>query len=161
MAILSDDVKRHIVQALACYDTPSQVAEAVKTEFGVEIARQHVAMYDPTKVAGAKLAKRWRDLFEATRKEFLEEQAKVPIAAQNYRLRALDRMFRRAENSGNTPLAVQILEQAAKEQGGAFTNTRKLADADGSKLPPASVTFNNATTVQAPQDAYLAMLGKK
>lgn len=34
MAALCDDVKRFVVQALACYDTPSQVAEAVKAGQG-------------------------------------------------------------------------------------------------------------------------------
>lgn len=35
MATLKDNVKLFIVQALACFDTPSQVVEAVKQEFGL------------------------------------------------------------------------------------------------------------------------------
>tara|TARA_R100000353_G_C6395091_1_gene165941 strand:+ start:150 stop:323 length:174 start_codon:yes stop_codon:yes gene_type:complete len=34
MAKLSEAENRFIVQALACYDTPTQVVEAVKEEFG-------------------------------------------------------------------------------------------------------------------------------
>ncbi len=34
MATLTDDVKAFIVQALACFDTPSQVVDAVKEEGG-------------------------------------------------------------------------------------------------------------------------------
>ncbi|WP_080703047.1 DUF2280 domain-containing protein [Bordetella bronchiseptica] len=64
MATLSDAAKRFIVQAFACYDTPSQVAEAVKEEFGIDVPRNQVGQYDPTKVAGAALATKWRDLFQ-------------------------------------------------------------------------------------------------
>ena len=42
MAALKSEVKSFIVQALACFDTPSQVAEAVKNEFGVVLSRQQV-----------------------------------------------------------------------------------------------------------------------
>lgn len=38
MPALNDDQKLFIVQALACFDTPTQVIEAVKQEFGVEVA---------------------------------------------------------------------------------------------------------------------------
>ncbi|MCV5738318.1 DUF2280 domain-containing protein, partial [Escherichia coli] len=35
MAALKPDVKAFIIQSLACYDTPSQVVEAVQKEFGI------------------------------------------------------------------------------------------------------------------------------
>lgn len=37
MAKLSEAEKRFIVQALACYDTPTQVVGAVKEEFGTGV----------------------------------------------------------------------------------------------------------------------------
>ena len=40
MAILEDEVKGFIVQARACFDTSSQVAQAVRFEFGIELSRQ-------------------------------------------------------------------------------------------------------------------------
>ncbi|MDR8269558.1 DUF2280 domain-containing protein, partial [Acinetobacter baumannii] len=52
MATLKEPVKIFIVQSLACRDTPQEVAELVKQEFGVDIDRVQVATYDPTKVAG-------------------------------------------------------------------------------------------------------------
>jgi hypothetical protein len=126
MATLTDDVKAFVVQALACFDTPTQVANAVKEEFGITIERMQVAAYDPTKFAGRKLSAKWRALFEATRTAFLEDQAAIPIANQNFRLRALDRLYQQAASRGNAPLAAQLIEQAAKETGGAFTNRHKL-----------------------------------
>ncbi|MEN1613625.1 DUF2280 domain-containing protein, partial [Pseudomonas aeruginosa] len=47
MATLNSDVKAFIVQALACFDTPSQVAESVKKEFGIEVSRQQIESHDP------------------------------------------------------------------------------------------------------------------
>jgi hypothetical protein len=126
MAKLDDDVKTYIVQALACFDTPSQVAEAVKQEFGIDIPRSHIGLYQPDKVSGKNLSKKYRDLFEATRKAFLEDTSKIPIASQSFRLRALDRLYQSALARGNTVLAAQMIEQAAKEAGGLFTNKQRV-----------------------------------
>ena len=37
MAALKSDVKAFIVQALACFDTPTQVSQAVKQEFDIDV----------------------------------------------------------------------------------------------------------------------------
>jgi len=126
MAVLRDEVKAFIVQALACFDTPSQVVSAVKEQFGIETTRQQCELYNPTKHAGRSLAAKWVTLFEDTRKRFREETADIPIANRAYRLRMLDRMASRAENVKNTALAAQLLEQAAKEVGNAYTNKQQL-----------------------------------
>lgn len=123
---ISDEVKAFIVQAVACFDTPSDVAAAVKTEFGVEVTRQLVQCHDPTKYAGRKCAQKWKALFKATREEFLKKSADIPIAQRSYRLRALQRMAERAERSKNYPLAAALHEQAAKECGDVFTNRTRL-----------------------------------
>lgn len=124
MAALRNEVKAFIVQALACFDTPSQVVLAVKEEFGVEISRQLCESHDPTKRAGSTLAKKWVTLFHDTRKRFREETAEIPIANRSYRLRALGRLAEKAESSKNARLALQILEQAAKEVGDVYVNRR-------------------------------------
>jgi hypothetical protein len=136
MAALTDDVKAFVVQALACFDTPTQVANAVKEEFGLEITRMQVSTYDPTKFMGRNLSKKWREIFEATRKAFLEDQASIPIANQNFRLRALNNLYQNAASRGNAALAAQLLEQAAKESGGSFTNRREMTGRDGAPLIP-------------------------
>ncbi|NBB33116.1 DUF2280 domain-containing protein [Pseudomonas sp. BC115LW] len=124
MAALSNEVKAFIVQALACFDTPTQVASSVREEFGIEVTRQKCEAHDPTKYAGRDLAKRWVVLFEDTRKRFREETAEIPIANRAYRLRALGRMAVKAENSKNMALTAQLLEQAAKEVGDVYVNRR-------------------------------------
>lgn len=123
---LEDKHKRFIVAALACYDTPSQVAESFKEEFGHVITRMQVGEYNPTIGSGRKLGKEWRDLFHATRKAFLEDVSTIPIANQATRLRTLQRLLIKAEKSGNSAMASQILEQAAKEIGGAYGDRRRV-----------------------------------
>lgn len=140
MAKLTDPVKMAIVQALACFDTPSEVAAAVKEEFGISITRQQVAAYDPTKATCKGLAKKLRAVFEETRKAFLNDVATIPIAQQAFRLRALQREFERAKLRGNSALAAQLLEQAAKELGGAFTNRRELTGQGGGPIQQANLT---------------------
>lgn len=126
MAALKPEVKAAIVQMLACYDTPSQVVEAVQKDFGITITRQQVETHDPTKVSGKTLAKKWVDMFNATRDRFLNEISDIPIANKAYRLRVLDRMATRAEGMKNLALTAEIIEQAAKECGDAYTNKHKF-----------------------------------
>ena len=131
MAALKPEVKAYIIQMLACYDTPSQVVEAVQKDFGIAITRQQVETHDPTKVSGKTLAKKWVDLFNRTRDRFLNEISDIPIANKAYRLRALDRMMTKAESMRNMALAASLMEQAAKECGDAYTNKQKVEHSGG------------------------------
>ncbi len=137
MAALKPEVKAYIIQMLACYDTPSQVVEAVQKDFGIAITRQQVETHDPTKVSGKTLAKKWVDLFNLTRDRFLNEISDIPIANKAYRLRVLQRMSTTAENMKNIGMTAQLLEQAAKEVGEAYSNKRKVehTSPDGSMSP--------------------------
>lgn len=126
MAALKGEVKAFIVQSLACFDTPSQVVESVKKEFGLTIPRQQVESHDPTKANGKGLAQKWVDMFNVTRERFQSEISDIPIANKAYRLRVLDRMATRAEGMKNLALTAEIIEQAAKECGDAYTNRHKF-----------------------------------
>ncbi|WP_155019787.1 DUF2280 domain-containing protein [Enterobacter hormaechei] len=126
MAALKPEVKAFIVQSVACFDTPSQVVESVLKEFGIQITRQQVEQNDPTKISGKGLAQKWVDLFNRTRDRFLNEISDIPIANKAYRLRVLDRMATRAEGMKNLALTAEIIEQAAKECGDAYTNKHKF-----------------------------------
>ncbi|TAV48432.1 DUF2280 domain-containing protein [Rhizobium leguminosarum] len=148
-AKLSDEVKTYIVQALACFDSPSIVATSVKREFGVEISRQLVESHDPNKKAASGLAPKWRALFEETRKTFLEDTASIAISHRAVRLRALQRMADKAETQGNMMLASSLLKQAAEEVGGSYTNRRELTGKDGKDLP---VPVSPVTIFQLPDN---------
>lgn len=138
---MTDAVRMFIIQALAAFDTPSMVAEAVKEEFGVTISRQGVHAYDPTKAAGKDLKEEWRTLFEESRKAFLDNVADIPIANKAMRLRALQRMASKAEGMKNLALAARLHEQAAKEVGNAYTNRVDHTSSDGSMSPPTLADF--------------------
>lgn len=142
MATLSGEVKAFIVQSLACFDTPSVVVESVKKEYGISTTRQQVESHDPTKANGKGLAEKWVDLFKTTRERFQTEIADIPIANKAYRLRALDRMANRTEGMKNFALTAQLIEQAAKECGDAYTNKQKVEHTgkDGGPIESATLT---------------------
>jgi hypothetical protein len=128
MAHLTPEQQEFVVSRLACFDTPTAVALAVKEEFAMPEApsRQAVQAYDPDKHAGRNLDKRLAALFRKTRRRFLEDTRGIGITHKAVRLRRLDDMQQRAQDRGNIPLAAQLLEQAAKECGDAFTNKQKI-----------------------------------
>lgn len=152
MAALKPEVKAFIIQMLACYDTPSQVVEAVQKDFGIAITRQQVETHDPTKVSGKTLAKKWVDMFNATRDRFLNEISDIPIANKAYRLRVLHRMSTTAENMKNIGMTAQLLEQAAKEVGEAYTNRQKVEHTGANGGPIESTTLTKDEYKKARQE---------
>ena len=146
---LTREQQTYVVQALACFDTPSVVSAALKKDFGLAFSVQAIEAYDPTKKAGARLSMRWRALFEETRKTFLEDTASIAISHRAVRLRALQRMADKAEGQGNMVLASSLLKQAAEEVGGSYTNRRELTGKDGKDLP---VPVSPVTIFQLPDN---------
>lgn len=123
MARLNQEVKRRIVERLACFEEPTAVAQLVQQEFGVSVTRQQVYSYDPTRAANeGKLAKELKGLFEKTRKAFTEKTEGIGVSHKSFRLQQLQRMAEKAEGMGNLKLAADFLEQAAKEMGEVYTN---------------------------------------
>ena len=148
-AKLSREQQTYVVQALACFDTPSVVAASLKKDYGIVFTPQAIEAYDPNKKAGKALAERWKALFAETRKTFLEDTASIAISHRAVRLRALQRMADKAENSGNMVLASSLLKQAAEEVGGSYTNRRELTGKDGKDLP---VPVSPVTIFQLPDN---------
>lgn len=139
MATLNNTVQAFIVQGLARYQTPTEVAESVSKEFGITVERQQVAKYDPTKVAGKNLAQKWKELFEECRAKFNEDILAIPIASKAYRLQVRQGVLEKALKSGNMVLVNDTLEQAAKEVGDIYVNKSRIEN---------EITESNATPVQ-------------
>ncbi|MFJ0508204.1 DUF2280 domain-containing protein, partial [Acinetobacter baumannii] len=135
-----------IVQSLACRDTPQEVVENVKQEFDVEISRSQCQAYDPTKYSGRNLSQKYVELFEKTREEFDKGLIDIPIASKYYRLKQYQRQLDRTRN---VKTALKILEQAAKDIGGQFTNRQEITGKDGGPLQ----TVNSEIPV--PMEDYL------
>jgi hypothetical protein len=117
---LTSEHQTFIVQSLAYFMTPSEIVEALKTEFNVTISRQLVRDYNPQQVQ--KSQKKWGKLFDEARKEYLASPHNVGIAHLTHRLDRLNQLMVNAIRMKNYPLAAQLLEQAAKDSGGLFTN---------------------------------------
>ncbi len=145
MAALKEPVKIFIVQALACRDTPQEVADQVLQEFGVKTDRKQCQLYDPTKAAGKNLSKKFVDLFHKTRADFDAGLIDIPIANKHYRLKQYQKQLER--NAKNTVMSLKILEQAAKDCGGQFTNRQEITGKDGK---PIETINQNVST-----DSYL------
>ncbi|HEO1823318.1 TPA: DUF2280 domain-containing protein [Acinetobacter baumannii] len=146
MAALKEPVKIFIVQALACRDTPQEVVENVKQEFDVEISRSQCQAYDPTKYSGRNLSQKYVELFEKTREEFDKGLIDIPIASKYYRLKQYQKQL---ERTRNVKTALKILEQAAKDIGGQFTNRQEITGKDGGPVQ----TVNSEIPV--PMEDYL------
>ena len=145
MAALKEPVKIFIVQALACRDTPQEVAELVSQEFGVKIDRVQCSTYDPTKQRGKNLSKKFVDLFYETREKFDEGLIDIPIAQKFYRMRQYQKHLEK--NARNTVMSLNIMKQAAQDLGGQFTNRQEITGKDGKPIE----TINQ----NVPTDSYL------
>ena len=149
MATLKEPVKIFIVQSLACRDTPQEVAELVKQEFKISIDRVQVAAYDPTKAAGKNLSKKFVELFHKTRADFDAGLIDIPIANKHYRVKQYQKQLER--NAKNTVMSLKILEQAAKDCGGQFTNKQEITGAGGGPIQNENTVVVTATDEQVRQ----------
>lgn len=126
MAALPAGAKVLIVRSLACYESPTAIVELVKQEFNIVVTRQQISAYNPENTMAKNLGQKWVDLFNQTRERFRVAVTDIPIANKAYRLRVLDRMATRTEGMKNFALTAQLIEQAAKECGDAYSNKLKV-----------------------------------
>jgi len=122
MAALKDTEREWIVQRLACYETPADVAGAASQEFGKDVTRQQVEHYDPNR--SDRVAEKWESLFQETRDEYLSNERRVAIANKLWRLRQLQDIVQ--SDDATREEKMEALEQAAKESGGKYTNETTL-----------------------------------
>lgn len=132
MAGLTEPEKREIVTRLACFEGISEIIADFR-ERGLELHHKQVGGYDPTKSYFE--AGEWaRELFIAKRKTYVEDASAIPIANRAFRLNELQGMLQKAKRSRNWKLAADLIEQASKEVGGAYSNIREL-DIRASRRP--------------------------
>ncbi|MEG2268810.1 MAG: DUF2280 domain-containing protein [Acinetobacter sp.] len=145
MASLNKKQKYFIVRSLAVFNTPQETVMLVKEEFGLEVSRQQVETYDPTKRAGKDLSTELKSEFEVARKEFLETPQNIPIANLSVRLQRLENQYQK--HGKNRVAALNILKQAAEDMGGKYTNRQEITGKDGKPIE----TINQ----NVPTDSYL------
>ena len=128
MAELTEAQKLEIVTRLAQFEAPADIVASFG-ERGIVCERSQIGSYDPTRPyfeAGEK----WREVFDAARKFYLEDVASVPIANQGFRLNLLQQGVAHAVSRKNWELAAKLIEQGSKEVGGVFTNVRDVSISD-------------------------------
>lgn len=146
MAALKEPVKIFIVQSLACFDTPQQVADAVQQRFGIEIDRRQCEGYDPTKFSGRNLSKKLKDLFTRTRKDFRANIEDIAIANKAFRLKELQGMY---DDSGkNKRLKQNLLKQAFQETDGRITK-QEITGKDGKPIETVNSNVSTESYLEA------------
>lgn len=152
-------VKVFITESLACFETHSEIIRLVKENFGLTVTYQALQHYDPTKVNGKQLAPEFKEIFEKRREEFRKNTDSIPVANKAFRLQELNKLYRRASEKNNVPLAANILEQASKEAGDAFTNKHKH-EVTGKDGAPIAQSITTSDPVEAAR-IYAEMIGDK
>ncbi|ENX28992.1 hypothetical protein F891_00909 [Acinetobacter sp. CIP 101966] len=145
MAVLKKEIKLFIVRSLARFNTPTETAELVNQDYGVQVTKQQCEKYDPTKRAGENLSDELKAEFEVTRKDFLEKPQNIPIANLTVRLQRLENQYQK--HGKNRVAALNILKQAAEDMGGKYTNRQEITGKDGKPIE----TINQ----NVPTDSYL------
>ncbi|OJU60540.1 MAG: hypothetical protein BGO08_10100 [Altererythrobacter sp. 66-12] len=125
MADLTEAQKREIVEALAGFQSSSAIITHFRSVHGLDLTHKQVGRYDPTRPY-YEGGERWREIFEAHRKAYLEDVSAIPAAHKAYRLNMLQEGIDAARAVKNWVVMAQLLKQAAEEVGGALTNERNL-----------------------------------
>lgn len=145
-AKLTIEQQEFVVACLAYFWDFSDIQAEMRDRWGLEISKSAIGYYralvrDPRSESTERLA----ILYAALRSKYLREVEEHASAHQAYRQEAYTRVVRAATARGNHPLALQALEQAAKDAGGVYTKSRELTGANGAPLiPPGAVVVNVA-----------------
>lgn len=144
MARLKKHEKAFIVRSLAQFMEPSQVVEAVKENFKIEVSRQQVECYDPTKVAGADLSQELVDLFHEARKQYIAQPIyNIEGANDIVQLQILSDLLISKKN--NVVMSIKLIDQIQKIIKGHYEKKIEITGADGGPLQSENVTYVDAS----------------
>ena len=108
--------RQFVVEQLAAFDSPSEVAKGLLEQFGVTVAPHVVAAYDPTRRAGQRCPALWKRRFLEAREAMIHGTPSA-LASRSVRLQQREKMFRRAIEREDYLLANRILDSIAREIG--------------------------------------------
>lgn len=128
---LTDAIRAEIVVRHASYESATAIQAWLRDEHGIEVGLSGLAYYDfdnPVRRRDSK-ARKWLKLFDEAREECNREIQRIPVANPAYRLRIVQKRLDAHLASGkggrvNDQVVKELLELAAKDAGGAFTNRR-------------------------------------
>ena len=132
---LKDVHRAFIVRELACFASLHETQEALLAQFDIEVSKQSVQHYDPTKATGKVAAKKWGELFAIAREAFIEDvQASIPLAHRSVRIKELAHAANLFKKQKNYMGMARILEQIAKEVGNVHTNRHEFTGKNGGPI---------------------------
>jgi hypothetical protein len=142
MAKLKKAEQLFIVRSLAQFMTPTEVVKAIKETFNIIVSPQQVEAYDPTKVAGRDLRKEFKEVFEATREEYLKQPIhNISGANDIVQLKILSDLLFAKKN--NVTMTIKIVDQMQKIVKGFYEKRLEITGAGGgaiktenTQLPP-------------------------
>jgi hypothetical protein len=145
VARFSEQEKATMARLFGRFYTPSQVAEAVSEAWGRPVDRRETDRYNP---ANARCSAKWLEVAAAERARFLKEEEEQPLFHRPFRLAILQRTLEH-EGNRNPVLRLAILEQAAKEVGGKYTNIQEVTDSSNNPVRLAMRRADELTTEEA------------
>lgn len=124
---LKEEHKAYIVVGHAMYKPSWQILREFQEQFDMVIDSRRISDYHPDSANQRRAGvTKWRKLFDDTREKYLNTFNDIPIAQASFRLQRLSDMADDAFRNKNYKMAASLMEQAAKETGGQFSNVREL-----------------------------------
>ena len=114
--------QEYVVERLAAFDSPLEVARGVREKFGISITRNSIRRYDPTRYP--ECAARWKELFYAARHAMLRNKGQA-AALDRAALRAFD-----AHADGMLEQLLRRIEAGSPPPCGPRRAERPLTDAE-------------------------------
>jgi len=151
---LNDTHRAFLVQQFACFSTPAEAADALKTAFDIVISPQGAQHYDVTSVS-SKPSKKWAELYALAREAFIEDvQDSVPLAHRSVRIKKLAKAANAFEKQKNYLAMAKVLEAIAKEVGSVHTNKHEITGKDGGPIRYAEVGDMTDEQIVAELESY-------
>ena len=131
------------MRALASRERSTDILAFLEENFKVTVDRKALSHYDPR--LNPKLDDDLKSLYERTAAEFWDKKHFEALNSLNFRQRLRQELY---EASGrNLKLKLEILDAAAKDEGGLFSNRREVTGADGA--PVVSLNVENVAMASA------------
>jgi hypothetical protein len=106
--------KTYVVERLAVYDGPAEIAYGLKTKFGVDITPRSVAQYEPGMARGRRISEPLKALFWQIRRSYVLTDDKVYALDMPARLLLQERAAREAWAAGRYDIADEIEEAVSQ-----------------------------------------------
>lgn len=126
MPRLKAGVQTEVITRLARFERPTEVQEAIRERFNLELSLSRIAHYDPTVVQGRQLAAKWKQLFFEERTRFKSNLDELPLSHRAYRLLRLQRLIDNPNHQRNPVFVRDTIVEVEKIVGDLYSNRRRF-----------------------------------